>query len=329
MVTKEMLKNALTQLGVEKGMVLEVHSSLSSFGELEGGAETVINTLKEIVTEEGSIFMPALRLSRELPLTEEDKKLGITVKIKVLPPDSDRTAMGLVADTFRKLPDTYTGQNVISTSGWGRHGKEVLTGGLDYPIRNGGKALMLGVDIYKLTAMHYVEGITPDDINKIFEPTDEINRKYPPDKWFMEAGHPPVKAWYKIQEMAYEKGLIRETAIGDCKVMFFDIWSVLSLYENELKRDPYGLWGMIRHEDGETNVLNVGRIFVAPEHFRKGYGSFMMLEVESLFPEVKEFTLDTPVWNVRTNVFYSKLGYKEIKHDEESVFYIKYRGEYS
>lgn len=57
MVTKEMLKNALTQLGVEKGMVLEVHSSLSSFGELEGGAETVINTLKEIVTEEGSIFL--------------------------------------------------------------------------------------------------------------------------------------------------------------------------------------------------------------------------------------------------------------------------------
>ena len=56
MVTKEMLKNALTQLGVEKGMVLEVHSSLSSFGELEGGAETVINTLKEIVTEEGVYF---------------------------------------------------------------------------------------------------------------------------------------------------------------------------------------------------------------------------------------------------------------------------------
>ena len=52
MVTKTMLKNALIDFGVEKGMVLEVHASLSSFGELEGGAETVINTLKEIVTEE-------------------------------------------------------------------------------------------------------------------------------------------------------------------------------------------------------------------------------------------------------------------------------------
>ncbi len=30
--------------------------------------------------------------------------------------------------------------------------------------------------------------------------------------------------------------------------MFFDICSVLSLYENELKRDPYGLWGLNQRE---------------------------------------------------------------------------------
>ena len=63
MVTKKEFKDALIKLGVKKGMTLEVHSSLSSFGKLEGGAETVIDTLKEIVTSEGSIFMPALRLS--------------------------------------------------------------------------------------------------------------------------------------------------------------------------------------------------------------------------------------------------------------------------
>ena len=61
MVTKNELKESLKSLGVCKGMTLEVHSSLSSFGELEGGAETVIDTLKELVTEEGSVFMPALR----------------------------------------------------------------------------------------------------------------------------------------------------------------------------------------------------------------------------------------------------------------------------
>ena len=244
MVTKEDFKKALTDLGITKGMTLEVHSSLSSFGELEGGAMTVIDTLKELVTEEGSIFMPALRLSKELPLTDEDKKLGITVKIKILPRDEERTAMGLVADTFRKLPDTYTGTDVISTSGWGKHGKEALTGGLDYAIHNGGKALLLGVDIYKLTAMHYMEGATPKDISERFAPTEEINKLYPPDQWFMEAGHPPVKAWYTIQKMAYEKGLIKEAQIGSCKAMFLDIWSVVSIYENELKNNPYELWAL-------------------------------------------------------------------------------------
>ena len=197
MVTKEQLRTALEELGVEKGMTLEVHSSLSSFGELEGGAMTVIDTLEELVTEEGSIFMPALRLSPELPLTDDDKALGITVKIKILPPDAERTAMGLVADTFRKLPDTFAGQDTISTAGWGRHGKEALTGGLDYAIHNGGKALLLGVDIYKLTAMHYVEGATPEDISKRYEPTEAVNKIYPPDEWLIECGHPPVKAWYK------------------------------------------------------------------------------------------------------------------------------------
>ena len=244
MVTKKEFKDALINLGLKKGMTLEVHSSLSSFGELEGGAETVIGTLKEIITEEGSIFMPALRLSRELPLTEEDKKLGLTVKIKILPPESNRTAMGIVADTFKRLPGTFCGTDFIATSGWGKHGEEAVNGGLDYAIHNGGMALLLGVDIYKLTAMHYVEDSTPEAIKNAFASSEAVNKIYPSEEWFTECGHPPVKAWYTIQQMAFEKGLIREAMIGKCRAMFFNIWDVVSIYKNELKTNPYKLWGM-------------------------------------------------------------------------------------
>ena len=76
----------------------------------------------------------------------------------------------------------------------------------------------------------------------------------------------------------------------------------------------------------KNDVLNIGRIFIAPEHFRKGYGIFMMQEIEKMFPTVKEITLDTPVWNIRTNSFYAKLGYKEIKRDKEFVYYSKIIG---
>ena len=50
----------------------------------------------------------------------------------------------------------------------------------------------------------------------------------------------------------------------------------------------------------------------------------MMREAENMFLEVKEFTLNTPIWNVRTNSFYSELGYMEIKRNKEFVFYSKY-----
>ena len=71
--------------------------------------------------------------------------------------------------------------------------------------------------------------------------------------------------------------------------------------------------------------MNVGRIFVSPEHFRKGYGIFMMEQIEAMFPEIKIFTLDTPIWNVRTNVFYRRLGYVEVRRDGDFVYYEKRR----
>ena len=89
--------------------------------------------------------------------------------------------------------------------------------------------------------------------------------------------------------------------------------------------DDHGviLGGALLFPEGDT--LNVGRIFVSPEHFRKGYGLYMMREIEAMFPEAKTFTLDTPLWNTRTNAFYPKLGYAEARRDGDFVYYEKRR----
>jgi len=81
--------------------------------------------------------------------------------------------------------------------------------------------------------------------------------------------------------------------------------------------------GALLFLDKET--LNIGRIFISPENHRKGYGVFMMKEIEALYPMVKIFTLDTPIWNIRTKSFYTKLGYKEIRRDNEFIYYTKQR----
>lgn len=76
----------------------------------------------------------------------------------------------------------------------------------------------------------------------------------------------------------------------------------------------------------EKDTLHIGRIFVSPEHFRKGYGTRIMRETEAMFPDAKEFTLDTPAWNTRTNCFYRKLGYSEVRRDRGFIYYSKSAG---
>ena len=83
------------------------------------------------------------------------------------------------------------------------------------------------------------------------------------------------------------------------------------------------LGGAILFRQGDT--LNIGRVFIDPQHFRKGYGIFMMREIEAMFPDVKVISLDTPIWNIRTNAFYTRLGYSEVKRDNDFVYYSKKR----
>lgn len=56
-MTKERIKADLVQLGVKKGMILCVHSSLSSIGWVNGGAVAVIQALMETLTEEGTLII--------------------------------------------------------------------------------------------------------------------------------------------------------------------------------------------------------------------------------------------------------------------------------
>ncbi len=54
-LTQANIESGLRALGLSAGDVIEVHSSLSSFGWVEGGAETVVNALMSVVGKQGAI----------------------------------------------------------------------------------------------------------------------------------------------------------------------------------------------------------------------------------------------------------------------------------
>ncbi len=57
-VTKDDMQGALRTVGIEKQDIVFVHSSLSSFGHVKGGADTVIDALLETVGDYGTIAVP-------------------------------------------------------------------------------------------------------------------------------------------------------------------------------------------------------------------------------------------------------------------------------
>lgn len=62
-VDKHQIRAGLHELGVVSGDLLLVHSSLRSFGYVEGGADTVIDALLEAVGDSGTVLVPTLTFS--------------------------------------------------------------------------------------------------------------------------------------------------------------------------------------------------------------------------------------------------------------------------
>jgi aminoglycoside 3-N-acetyltransferase len=249
-LTQKDIVDGLKKLGLERGAVVEVHSSLSSLGPVEGGAATVINALTDVVGEEGAIVMSAYLVTPPLPLTEEEKAKGIIAKVRLLDEKADcKTGMGVIADTFCKWPNTCMGQGEHRVCAWG-HNAHLHSQGYAYLLSIDGWVLLLGVDINRCSSMHTAEDKVewPKEINEHFRLPEEIQRLYPDTEWYVQYNDPrkplPENAWGKVQIEAERRALIKRGRIGKAECLLFKGKPVVDLYEEALRTDPFTLFGI-------------------------------------------------------------------------------------
>lgn len=150
----------LRHLGLSRGDVVVVHSSLSALGHVEGGAETVIKALMEVLTDEGTLLFPELTCN---DVNEKNPCFDVRTSVG---------CVGLIPETFRKMPGTVRSLHPThSVSAWGKYAKEMTC---DHQLDNtpvgphspyqkllqyNGKILMLGCSVRSMTFMHGVEEI--------------------------------------------------------------------------------------------------------------------------------------------------------------------------
>lgn len=130
-VTKSDLIYGLRQLGLEKDMVVEVHSSLSSFGYVVGGAQTVVDALIECTGYDGTIAMAMMNQNNSDPVTWRSPLVPhqLQAEVRNSIPVFDRkcydtTDMGIVADNFRRRQGTILSFGPsLAYAAWGKYAR--------------------------------------------------------------------------------------------------------------------------------------------------------------------------------------------------------------
>ena len=256
-LTQNDIEVGLRQLGLGQDDAVEVHSSLSSFGWVERGAPTVVDALMNVVGENGALVMSAYPVSLPLPLTEQEKGRGILAKVRIFGEDySGKTGMGAIADKFCHRPGAVLGTGIHRVCAWGRNA-ELHRQGYPYLLDIDGWGLLLGVDIHRCSSMHIAEskvGI-PAVITKRFEVPEDIRRDYPDDVWYIQYGSTPDDAWAKVQNEAERQGLIHRCRIGRAECILFKARAVVGIYEEALRTDPFGLFGVEKSEPPREKII--------------------------------------------------------------------------
>jgi len=240
------IEEGLRMIGLRQRDAVEVHSSLSSLGWVEGGAATVVDALMAVVGVTGALVMSAYPVSPALPLTEEEKARGIVWKVRIFKENYDGpTGLGAIADDLCKRPGTVLGTGLHRVCAWGQDA-ELHSKGYRHLIDVDGWVLLMGVGIDRCSSLHLAEetvGI-PAQIQECWRVPDGVRRDYPAEDWGIGYGSTPEDAWIKVWEEAKRRGLVRTQFIGHAECTLFKARSVLGIYEEFLRRDPFGLFGI-------------------------------------------------------------------------------------
>ena len=232
-------EKVLRELGVFEGIQINVHSSLSSLGEFEGGAENLCRVLQKIVTEKGTLMMPGLS---GYPPDGVDCCYD---------PETTQVRVGKVPDTFRQLPGVVRSWDPThSFCAWGRDKEyfvrnhhKLPTMDKDSPLglleQAGGYCLMIGCRA-SVTFMHVVE--TSFGAHCLGQRAEEytgtlLGKKVKLRGWNWRAGICPALIHDRIYGFMREKQTVRETMLGHCHLVFFKLSDYRTAYTSCLS-DP-------------------------------------------------------------------------------------------
>jgi len=216
-VTQEDIARGLRAIGLGDGDLVQVHSSLKSFGHVEGGAEAVVDALLEVVGVSGTVMMPTFNHGR-----------AEVFDIRETP-----STNGRITETLRRRPEAV--RSMHPTHPYAAIGPaaealmqghlDVSTFGIECPLgrlaRRGGWVLILGAPLNTNTIAHVGETLAgapclgyrqcrrrvKDEQGNVVDAWADVWRD----------GSCPIE-WDPLYERLRARGMLRDGTIGEADV---------------------------------------------------------------------------------------------------------------
>jgi len=232
MISKNELIEQLLSLGVEPGGVLLVHTSFSKVKPVEDGPIGLIAALEMALGPQGTLVMPTMSYDDE----------------NIFDPKTTpcREEMGVVADTFWRLPHVLRSDNAHAFAASGRHAAEITASfpidvphGLDSPVGRvyalNGRVLLLGVEHDSDTTLHLAENLA--GVRYRFDVRLKILKDGQPT-WFeyQEVNH-CCQNFNTMDSWLDERGLQRKGRVGHAEARLIRSRDIVEVALEHLKQD--------------------------------------------------------------------------------------------
>jgi len=243
-VRKSDIVQGLRALGLKEGDAVLVHTSLSSFGYVEGGADTVIDALLETVGPSGTVMVPTHTATPEHSAKNPP----------VFSPSTTPCLAGRIPETFRKRPEAIRSRDpthsVAAIGAKARyltkdHEKCITPCGVGSPYLKlaeiDGYILFIGIGLECNTTFHAVEELANSPYH--LQP-DWVDGKIINDDGTVEVVRQKIHLWaaerdfQKMEPIILSEGIMRKDKIGNAVVRFVRAKPMIELTLKLLEKDP-------------------------------------------------------------------------------------------
>lgn len=235
MVTKQDILFSLSLMEIQRGDLLLVHSALSSIGQVDGGADTVIDALLEAIGPKGTLVMSTL--------TGWDSHFDA---------QTTPSAVGAISETFRRRPGVLRSLHPVhSVAALGQFAEYITEGhelcetgcgeGTPYwkIAELGGKILLLGVDMDRNTMMHTLEEAADVRYLRTLDiPAPTYQPGYQTVPFTLKKFPPGHRDFLRMTPILRRAGCLTQGRIGQAVVKVIQAEPLLELGIQLLTEDP-------------------------------------------------------------------------------------------